>query len=69
MWFKKKEPMSEWRYAPLAVYNAERSRGLVHTKKYSTKMEALRKDYLERQKAIDRLYKDKHGEQHYETMY
>ena len=48
MWpFEKKEPTAPWKYTPLAVYHAEQSRGLVHTKKYAREIRRLKKDYTE----------------------
>ena len=47
MWFnrKKRDDLWEDRFGPLAIYNGEIGRGLVHTREYVKRMKILQKEY------------------------
>lgn len=50
-WFRsrdtgRREPMP-WRFDPLATYNAERARGIIHTPLYAEQMAALQAEFNE----------------------
>ena len=36
-------------FLPLSVYNAEVSRGILHTREYKEKMKVMQDDFIERQ--------------------
>lgn len=54
MWPFKRKELFFWddRYLPLAVYNSEVERGIVHTDEWKQKMSKLQSEY-------DRAYKEK----------